>query len=49
MSKGALTVMKAQKLARNIYKLMGTTIEGGATTLESKLDSVPYGIWVSMG
>ena len=34
VSKGVLTVMKGQKLARNIYKLMGTTIVGGAATVE---------------
>ena len=37
--KGVLTVMKGQKLVRNIYKLMGTTIVGGATTVEPELDN----------
>ena len=37
--KGVLTVMKGKKLVGNIYKLMGTTIVGGATTVEPKLDS----------
>ena len=35
VSKGVLTVMKGQKLAGNIYKLMGTTIVGGAATIET--------------
>ena len=39
VSKGVLTGMKGQKLARNIYKLMGTTIVGGAATVEPELDS----------
>ena len=37
--KGVLTVMKGQKLARNFYKLMGTTILGGAETIDLELDS----------
>ena len=36
MRKGAMIVMKGQKLAGNIYKLMGTTIVGGAATVKSK-------------
>ena len=32
VSKGAMTVMKGQKLAGNIYKLLGTTIVGGVVT-----------------
>ena len=39
-SKGVLTEMKGQTLARNIYKLMGTTIVGGAATVEPELDSI---------
>ena len=39
MSKGAMTVMKWQKLAVNIYKLLGTTIVGGVATVEPKSDS----------
>ena len=39
VSKGVLTVMKGQKLAGNIYKLMGTTIVGGATIVEPELDN----------
>ena len=39
VSKGVLTMMKDQKLARNIYKLMGTTIVGEAATVELELDS----------
>ena len=38
VSKGVLTVMKGQKLAGNIYKLMGTTIVGGVVTVESELE-----------
>ena len=37
--KGVWTVMKGHKLAGNIYKLMDTTIVGGAVTIEPKLDS----------
>ena len=39
VSKGVLTMMKGQKLAGNIYKLMGTTIVGGVAIVEPKLDS----------
>ena len=39
VSKGVLTVMKGKRLARNIYKLMCTTIVGGAATVEPELDS----------
>ena len=39
VSKGVLTVMKRQKLAGNIYKLMSTSIIGRDTTLEPELDS----------
>ena len=39
VSKGVLTMMKRQKLAGNIYKLMGTTIVGGAATVEPELDN----------
>ena len=35
-NKGVMTVMKGQKLARNIYKLLGTTIVGGVATVESE-------------
>ena len=34
VSKGVWTVMKGHKLAGNIYKLMDTTIVGGAATVE---------------
>ena len=37
-------MMKEQKLAGNIYKLMGTTIVGGAATVEVELDGTPCGI-----
>ena len=36
VNKGIMTVMKGQKLARNIYKLLGTTIVGGVATVESE-------------
>ena len=39
VSKGVLTVIKRQKLAGNIYKLMSTPIVGGDTTLEPELYS----------
>ena len=39
MSKSVLTVMKGQKLTGKIYKLMGTTIIGGAAIVEPELDS----------
>ena len=37
VSKGVLTVMKEKKLVGNIYKLMGTIIVGGVTTVEPEL------------
>ena len=37
--KGVLTMMKSKNLAGNIYKLMGTTIVGGAATVEPELGS----------
>ena len=39
VSKGVMTVMKGQKLAGNIYKLLGTIIVGGVTTVKSESDS----------
>ncbi|RVW81869.1 Retrovirus-related Pol polyprotein from transposon TNT 1-94 [Vitis vinifera] len=39
VSKGAMTVMKGQKLAGNIYKLLGTTIVGGVATTGSESDN----------
>ena len=36
VSKGAMIVMKGQKLIGNIYKLLGTTIVGGVATVESE-------------
>ena len=39
VSKSVLIVMEGKELARNIYKLMGTTIVGGAATVEPDLDS----------
>ena len=39
VSKDVLIVMMGQKLAGNIYKLMGTPIVGGARTVEPELDS----------
>ncbi|KAL6314158.1 hypothetical protein AAG906_011900 [Vitis piasezkii] len=43
VSKGAMTMMKGQKLAGNIYKLLGTTIIGGVATAESESDSTILG------
>ena len=40
MSKGVMTVMKGQKLAGNIYKLLGTTIVGEIATTKSESDSM---------
>ena len=37
VSKGVLIVMKGQKLARNIYKLMGTTIVGGVANRRARV------------
>ena len=37
--KGVMTVMKGQKLVVNIYKLMGTTIVGGAAIIKLELDN----------
>ena len=34
-----MIVMKGQKLAGNIYKLMDTTVVGRAATVESKSDN----------
>src|SRR5436190_7682074 len=39
VGKGAMTVMKGQNLAGNIYKLLGTTIVGGVAAVESESDS----------
>ena len=39
VSKGVMTMMKGQKLVVNIYKLMGTTIVGGATIVKLELDN----------
>ena len=39
VSKCVLTVMKEWKLARNIYKLMGTTIASGAAAVEPELNN----------
>ncbi|RVW73560.1 Retrovirus-related Pol polyprotein from transposon TNT 1-94 [Vitis vinifera] len=39
MSKGAMTVMKRQKLVGNIYKLLGTIIVGGVAIVESESDN----------
>ena len=39
VNKDVLIVIKGQKLAMNIYKLVGTTIIGGATTVEPELDN----------
>ena len=42
VSEGVLIMMKGQKLVGNIYKLMGTTILGGAATIKPELDSTAY-------
>ena len=39
VSKGVMTVMKGQKLAGNIYKLLGSIVVGGVTTVEFESDS----------
>ena len=39
VSKGAMIVMKGQKLVGNIYKLLGTTVVDAVATAKSKLDS----------
>ena len=40
VSKDAMIVMKRQKLAVNIYKLLGTTIVGEIATTKSESDSM---------
>ncbi|KAL6316840.1 hypothetical protein AAG906_022510 [Vitis piasezkii] len=40
VSKGVMTVMKGQKLAGNIYKLLGSTVVGGVATVESESDNI---------
>jgi hypothetical protein len=37
VSKRVMTIMKGQKLPRNIYRLLGTIVVGGATIVESEL------------
>ena len=39
VSKGIMTVMKGQKTAGNIYRFLGTTVVGGAASMESELDN----------
>ena len=39
MSKGVMTMMKGQKLAGNIYELLGGTIVGGVVTVEFESDN----------
>jgi len=38
--KGALTMMKGKITARNIYKLLGSTVVGGVHSVESYDDSM---------
>jgi hypothetical protein len=38
--KGAMVVMKGEKNSKNIYKLLGNTVVGGATSMESKFDNI---------
>lgn len=40
VSKGILIVMKGQKVAKNIYTLLGTTVVGAVAAAESELDSI---------
>ncbi|RVW84629.1 hypothetical protein CK203_044653 [Vitis vinifera] len=39
VSKGVMTMMKGQKLAGNIYELLGGTIVGGVVTVEFESDN----------
>jgi len=39
MVKGAMIVMKGEKNSKNIYKLLGSTIVGGAAPVESEIDN----------
>ena len=39
VSKGIMTVMKGQKTAENIYRLLGTTVVGGVAFVESETDN----------
>ena len=39
VSKGVMTVMKAHKTVGNIYRLLGITVVGGATSIEFESDS----------
>jgi hypothetical protein len=40
VSKKAMTVMKGQRLSRNIYRLLGTIVVGGAIIVESELGNI---------
>ena len=37
--KGVMVVMKGDKLSGNIYRLLGTTVVGGAASVESESNS----------
>jgi hypothetical protein len=37
--KGAMVVMKGEKNSKNIYKLLGNTVVGGAASVESEFDN----------
>ena len=40
VSRGVMILIKEQKTVGNIYKLLGTTVVGGAVFVESKSDSI---------
>ena len=47
VSKGAMTMMKWQKVAGNIYKLLGFTVVGGIAIVKSELDNtVLWHMWL---
>ena len=47
VSKGVMKVMKGQKIVRNIYRLLGTTIIDGAAFAEFESDStVLWHMWL---
>src|SRR5262249_10031127 len=47
VSKGVLIVMKGRKLVENMYRLLGTTIVGGVTIVESESDSaILWHMWL---
>ncbi|KAL8140012.1 hypothetical protein V2J09_006033 [Rumex salicifolius] len=42
VSKGDMTVMKGQITVGRVYRLIGSTIEGGAAAAVSKSNNTPY-------